>query len=102
MFRDYVKQLLPGGAQRCWEYDVSCVDGLVETLQVYPSGEFSDQNWSHPLLPKLFMNTKELDVNRLLLPVRHIFCVSFRMFAGTNSSESLTSHKCEHLQGQRR
>lgn len=81
----------PAGAQRCWEYDVSCVDGLVEASQVDPSGEFSDQNRSHPLLPKLFVNTKEPDVNHLLLPVQHILRISFRMFCW-NKQGAYASH----------
>lgn len=64
--------VLPAGAQRSGQHDGSGVDGLVETLPVYPSGEFSYQNRSHPLAAQLLMNAQEPDVHHALLPVRHI------------------------------
>lgn len=44
-----VQQPLPAGAHWCGQHYASCVDSLVEALLVDPSGELSDQNWSHPL-----------------------------------------------------
>lgn len=64
--------VLPAGTQRSGQHDRSGVDGLVKTLLVYPSGEFSYQNRSHPLEAQLLMNAQELDVHHVLLPARHI------------------------------
>lgn len=63
---------LPAGAQRSGQHDGSGVDGLVETLLVYPSGELSDQDRGHPLEAQLLMNAQELDLHHVLLPARHI------------------------------
>lgn len=60
--------ILPAGAQRSGQHDGSCIDGLVETLLVYPSGELSDQNRGHSLEAQLLMNAQELDLHHVLLP----------------------------------
>lgn len=67
-----MKQILPAGAQWCGQHYASCVDSLVEALLVDPSGELSDQNWSHPLEAQLLMNTQEFDLYHPLLPAEHI------------------------------
>lgn len=68
----YSLTVLPAGAQWSGQHDRSTVDGLVDTLLVYPSGEFSYQNRSHPLEAQLLMNAQELDLHHALLPARHI------------------------------
>lgn len=61
-------QLLPAGAYWCGQYYASGVDSLAEPLLVDPSGELSDQHWSHSLEAELLMNTQEFDLYHPPLP----------------------------------
>lgn len=65
--------ILPAGAQWCGQHDSSCVEGLVEPLLLDPSGELSDQNWSHSLEAQPLMNTQEFDLDHLLLSTKQLF-----------------------------
>lgn len=73
---------VPAGAQRCGQHVNSRIDGLIEALPVDPSGELSDQNWSHPLEAQLLVNTQEFDLHQPLLPAVQDLSICFETLAG--------------------
>lgn len=56
----------PACAHRFGQYHSGGVDRLEDTLQVYPSGDFSYQNRSDPFGAKLLVDAEEIDLNHFL------------------------------------
>lgn len=56
----------PARANRFGQHHSGSVDRLEDTLQVYPSGDFSDQNRSHSFGAKLLVHAEEVDLNHFL------------------------------------
>lgn len=56
----------PAGAYRFGQHDSGCVHSLEDALQIDPSSDLSDQNWSDPFGAKLLVDTKEVDLNHFL------------------------------------
>lgn len=59
---------LPACAHRFGQDHPSGVDRLEDSLQVYPSCDFSYQNWSDSFRAKLFVDAEEIDLNHFLFP----------------------------------
>lgn len=56
----------PACAHRFGQHHSSSVNSLKNTLQIDPSGDFSDQNRSHSFGAKLLVDAEEIDLDHFL------------------------------------